>query len=183
MWGKLFGRGKKAPPEDVLGDLSPAGLQPGWLVDYDLQTWRATARHLYDWGQGDVSIEWRLENGDQTLFLEMEQDDEPFWSLNAKIPFSRLDPSVMHSIQETEDPPREIVFEGETYYLEETAGGYYLKNGQKPGREMLRWSYSDEEGTRFLGIEQWGEDEFEASTGFAIKEYQLTNILPGKLEP
>ena len=33
-------------------------------------------------------------------------------------------------------------------------------------------------GKKYLGIEQWGENDFEASLGEPVEEYQFTNILP-----
>jgi hypothetical protein len=77
------------------------------------------------------------------------------------------------------DPPEELVFEGVTYYLEEMAGGQFQKDGIGEGQDLLRWSYEDDDGdSSYLGIEQWGEDDFEASSGFKVEEYQFTNILP-----
>ena len=46
---------------------------------------------------------------------------------------------------------------------------------------MLRWSYEDEEGEVYLGIEQWGEWDFDATVGKPVEEYQFTNILPGSV--
>jgi hypothetical protein len=43
---------------------------------------------------------------------------------------------------------------------------------------MLRWDYEDEEGERFLTIEQWGEEDFLAYQGLPAEEYQFTNLLP-----
>ena len=79
------------------------------------------------------------------------------------------------------NPPDEILFEGSTYYLEETAGGHFFKDGEGSGQEMLRWSYEDEEGEAYLGVEQWGEWDFDATRGIPVEEYQFTNILPGSV--
>lgn len=165
---------------DPLSDLSLAKLKRGYLVDYDLKTWEVSAYSYYDWSEGDISHEWQLRSGDEVVYLEMESDDEEEWSLNRKIAFGRLDSQIKKKIIETGDPPEKIVFEGSTYYMEETAGGrFYRDGGQGHGREVLQWSYQDDEGQSYLSIEQWGEEEFEASTGEPVEEYQFTNILPG----
>ena len=149
------------------------------MVDYDLKTWEVVAYNYYDWGGGDLSHEWQLKNGDgKVLFLEKESDDEDEWNLNQKIPFGRLGSKIKDQILEAGDPPNEIVFEGKTYYMEEMAGGHFHKDGQGPGKELLRWSYEDDEGRGYLGIDQWGEEDFEASLGEPVEEYQFTNILP-----
>ena len=176
----IFDIFKKDEPSgpDPIHDLTLANLQVGYLVDYDMKTWEVTAANTYDWGDGDMSWEWQLKSGDGLAYLEREMDDEDDWSLNRKIPFGRLGSGVKERIMADEDPPDEIVLDGVTYYLEETAGGHFMKNGRGPGQPMLRWSYEDDDGRRYLGIEQWGEEDFEASTGQPVEEYQFMNILP-----
>ncbi len=173
-----FFKKNKTTELDPLTDLSLAKLKVGYLVDYDLKTWEVVACNHYDWGGGDISHEWQLTSGDEVVYLEMESDDEEEWSLNRKIAFGRLDPEVKKHILETQDPPEEIVFEGTTYYMEEMTGGHFYKNGQGPGKELLRWSYEDDKGRSYLGIEQWGEQDIDASAGKPVDEYQFTNILP-----
>ena len=154
-------------------------MEEGYVVDYDMKSWQVTAHHQYDWGEGDVTQEWQLRSADDVVYLELESDDEDDWSLNRKIPFNNLGSGIKDHIKSKGDPPDTIVFEGVTYYMEETAGGHFLKDGRPPGRPLLRWSYEDDAGKRYLGIEQWEEDEFEASAGHPVQEYQFTNILPG----
>jgi hypothetical protein len=173
----IFRKDKKKEPEP-LSDLFLAQLKVGYLVDYDLKTWEVLACNYYDWGEGDISREWQLESADDMVYLEQESDDEEDWSLNRKIPIGRLGSGVKEHIMETGDPPDKILFEGTTYYLEEMAGGHFFKNGQEPGKEMLRWSYEDDGGRSYLGIEQWGEEDFDVTVGEPVEEYQFTNILP-----
>ena len=168
--------GPKGP--DPINELNLSSIKVGWFVDYDLKTWEVTAANTYDWGEGDVSWEWQLRSGDETVYLELERDDEDYWTLSRKLDFSRLGPGVKEHILAQDDPPEELVFEGRTYFLDETAGGHFLKDGQGLGAPLLRWSYSDEEGKKLLEIEQWGEVEFEASLGIPVAEYQFVNILP-----
>ena len=171
---------KKKNDLDPLADLSLTNLKKGYLVDYDLKTWEVVASNYYDWGDGDISYEWQLKSVDEVVYLEKESDDEEEWSLNRKINFSRLGPNIKEQIVETGDPPDEIVFEGMTYYREETAGGHFFKDSQGPGKEVLRWSYEDDSGRCYLGIEQWGEADFDAAAGEPVEEYQFINILPRK---
>jgi hypothetical protein len=162
----------QAPPDAVLKN-----LRPGWLLDYDLKSWEVKAYNTYTWGR-EVSYEWQIASGDDIKYLELEIDDEEYWSLSNKIAFSRLGPEVRQAILDNGDPPEELVFEGVTYYLEEMAGGQFKKDGIGEGQDLLRWSYEDDDGDRYLGIEQWGETDFEASTGIKVEEYQFSNILP-----
>jgi len=173
----IFRKSKKDGP-DPLSDLSLSELGVGYLVDYDMKTWEVSARNYYEWGGGDISREWQLKSVDDVVYLEKESDDEDEWSLNRKIPFNRLDSEIREKIIETGDPPDEIVFEDISYYIEEMSGGQFYANSKGSGKEMLRWSYEDDEGRRYLDIEQWGEEDFEASVGEPVEEYQFTNILP-----
>jgi hypothetical protein len=171
----------KAPKEqgpDVTSGLTLAKLQPGWMVDYDLKTWEVRSHHTYDWSEGDLTHEWQLVAGDSVLYLELEHDDVDDWSLNSLIDFSSLGQEVKPAIQQNGDPPETINLDGITYYMEEMAGGQFLKNTQGPGQNLLRWSYEDENGEKYLTIEQWGENEFQAYLGIPAQEYQFTNILP-----
>ncbi|MFC1824604.1 DUF4178 domain-containing protein [Thermodesulfobacteriota bacterium] len=180
---KDFFKKNKKSELDPLRELTLARLKVGYLVDYDLKSWEVTACNRYDWGDGDISREWQLKSAEEVVYLEKESDDDEEWSLNRKIAFGRLGSEIKARILEKGDPPDEVLFEGSTYYKEETAGGLFYKNGQDSGQEMLRWSYEDEEGEVYLGIEQWGEQDFDATIGKPVEEYQFTNILPGGNTP
>ena len=176
-WKDLFK--KKAPPApDPLHGLTLDTLKSGYILDYDMRTWEVTAYNTYEWGEGDVSKEWQLVSSDDIIYLEREMDDEVSWSVNRTIDFKQLGPEIRSYILKHDDPPDEIQYDGVTYYMEESAGGHFRKDGVGPQEELIRWSYMDEAEERYLTIEQWGEDEFEASTGIPAEEYQFSNILP-----
>ncbi|MBU2548485.1 MAG: DUF4178 domain-containing protein [Proteobacteria bacterium] len=168
----------KDPGPDPISGMTIEAMKPGWLVDYDMKTWEVAAAHFYEWGDDDISREWQLRSGDELVYLEREDDDEVEWSLNRKIAFGRLGSGIKEHVLEHGDPPDEIVVDGTTYYLEEMAGGHYFKDGEGPGQALLRWGYEDDDGKRYLGIEQWGEEDFDATLGVPVEEYQFTNILP-----
>ena len=172
----------KTPISEPLGELTLDKMKPGDLVDYDLKTWEVKACHFYDWGDDDRSYEWQINSSDAVAYLQKESDDEDDWSLNRSIHFNRLGPEVKDAIINSGDPPEEILYDGVTYFLTETAGGHYFKDGKGPGKEMLSWSYEDDSASKYLAIEQWGEEDFQASTGIPVEPYMFTNILPGKRE-
>jgi len=175
-WKDFFKKKDEGP--DPLHDLSLEKMEKGYLVDYDLRTWEVTACNRYDWGGGDVSLEWSLSSSDEILYLEREEDDEVYWSLSSKIDFSGLGPDIRRHIKEHDDPPESIEFDGVTYHMEEMGGGHFFRQDATQGEEFLRWSYMDDSGEKLLDIEQWGEDDFEASVGRPVAEYQFSNILP-----
>lgn len=181
-WKEFFGFGKKEEDKetDTITNLTISLLKPGYLVDYDLKTWEVLARHHYDWGDGELSYEWQLKCHDETIYLGKEEDDEVEWSISRPISFARLGPKVRKHFKEHDEPPEEIVYESTTYYMEESSGGNFFKNGKGSGQAFVVWDYEDVSGDKYLSIEQWGEDEFEASVGEGVEEYQFTNILPGE---
>ena len=180
-WKKWFSKGKKKGP-DPIRDICLSKMEVGWFVDYDLKTWEVTGRHHYDWGEGDLTYEWQLRSADDLIYLEMETDDETFWSISRKVPLARIDAGIGDHILAHGDPPEEITVEGETFYLDESGGGHFHKrddgNGDTEGKPFLKWDYINEAEDRQISIEQWGEKAFEASMGEQVEEYQFTNILP-----
>ncbi|QTA80239.1 DUF4178 [Desulfonema limicola] len=183
-WKDFFGFGKKDKEADKETDnitnISLSSIKPGYFLDYDLKTWEVTARHHYDWGDSDLSYEWQLKSHDETIYLSRESDDQVDWTVARPISFLKLGSHIRKHIEEHEDPPDEIEFESIKYYLAESGGGHFFKDGTGPGQAFISWDYEDESGKKYLSIEQWGEDEFEASAGQLVEEYQFTNILPGK---
>lgn len=185
----LFDRFKNKAQHDAqvdsITDLTLTSMRPGFLVDYDLKTWEVKAANRYEWGSM-ISLEWQLVSADDTIYLECETDDETEWSISRPISFRSLGESVRRAILETGDGPDQISWQGQTYYLEETAGGHFFANGQVTGKAaqsdegapLLQWGYETEDGSSYLTIEQWGETDFQAFAGGPAHEYQFSNILP-----
>ena len=44
---------------------------------------------------------------------------------------------------------------------------------------FISWDYYDAEEKLVACVEQWGEREFEASSGKVVKDFEITSILPG----
>ena len=78
-----------------------------------------------------------------------------------------------------EEPPGEILYQNEAYYLYEDAAGHYLEGGRGERQPMLSFEYSNATDDRFLTVEQWGERELDASVSVRVRPFEFTNILPG----
>ena len=179
LWDWLKGLfGEEKPEIDPLA-LSLPDLKKGYMVDYDLKTWQVKSQNKYDF-DGDRADEWELYSGDDRVYLEGEKDDEYEWAISRKIEFSALGKEVEDHLTEQHDPPQEIVYDGIRYAFEESGGGYFFPDGRVAGDEMIYWDYEDETGEKLLTLEQWGEGEFEASVGQAVKDYEFRNILPAQ---
>ncbi|HIO68940.1 MAG TPA: DUF4178 domain-containing protein [Nitrospirales bacterium] len=162
---------------DPLHDLTLSKLTVGYLVDFDLKTWEVKSYSTYDF-DGDRAEEWELDCGDDQCFLERVEDDEVEWAITRKIALSDITEGVRKHIREHDDPPQELTLSGQRFSAEGGGAGYYYKDGKGSGDQMIYWDYVDSSGEQMLTIEQWGEDEFEASTGKYVQEYEFTNILP-----
>ncbi|MBF0225890.1 MAG: DUF4178 domain-containing protein [Desulfobacterales bacterium] len=163
---------------DPISGLLLSTLKKGYCVDYDLKSWLVTAKNHYDWGDGDITYEWQLKSADDTIYLERDPDDEDVWTVSKKINFASVDPTIKERFATHEDPPEKIVFENNTYYLEETGAGKFYSDKNMTGLPLIKWDFADDFGINFISIEQWGEHEFEASTGIKVEEYEFDNILP-----
>ena len=175
-----FFKHKKVKVIDNIKELTIAGLYTGCFVDFDMKTWKITGYNYYDWGSDDLTYEWQLESANEIVYLEREPDDEDYLSITRKIAIKSLEPTIVDSFSAGEDPPNRIIYNQKTYTLEGTGGGHFHKDGKGFGKELIRWDYADETGLNLLSIEQWGENDFDASAGSRVEEYQFTNILPGK---
>ncbi len=173
-----FKKKQEEPEIDPLVDLSLATLQVGYLVDYDLTTWKVTAHNRYDY-DGDWTDEWELSSANEVRYLEREEDDEVSWVIYRKISLDAIEEDVADHILEHEDPPETVTCEGVEFEAESSDAGHFHRNGAEDGKPFVNWTYVDDSDRQVLLIEQWGENEFEASLGEIVKEYQFSNILPG----
>lgn len=178
----FFRKGNGNGSFDPLRDLQLAKLRVGYFVDYDLKTWEVTAYRKYDFGDGDMTDEWELTSGRDKCYLERSEDDDVLWTVSKKIPIGATGSHVRQHIIDNDDPPEEIEYQNITYFLDESGPGRMFEQGRGLPREFIYWDFIDEEGEKFVTIEQWGETDFEAATGHYVEEYQFSNILPGNLE-
>jgi len=172
-----FSKKDDEPELDPLQDLDLSNLKPGYVLDYDLKTWRVTAHNTYDY-EGDSTDEWELSCADDVVYLEREEDDGIAWTLTRKLPLTDIEGDVRGHLRENEDPPERVTCRGTEYVADSSDVGQFYKDGQGEGREFIVWSYEDSSGKQILTVEQWGDDEYDASIGEVVEEYQFSSILP-----
>lgn len=180
LWD-LFKNNNHTEDFDPIRDLTLAKLRPGYLVDYDAQTWRVKSYCRYDFGEGYTSEEWELDSGSETRYLEHAQEEgETQWSWSKRLPLGEIDGNLRQYIIQHDDPPDELTWDNQIYYLDESGPGYMYENGQGPAQEFIYWEFITEINESVLTIEQWGEREFEAWLSVPVQEYEFTSILPGE---
>ena len=174
---------KKKKKEDGLDDLDSlilAKMKPGFLVDYDDNTYTVSAKNYYLWEEGGRTDEWELKLGNEVSYLErFEEDGEVEWSFCKKFSISALDGDIAQHIIEHEDPPEKIVYKDITFYFEEDDIGEYFKGGVSKPLQFVAWDFRNNSEGKKICVEQWGETRFDVTISFEVEEYQFTNILPG----
>lgn len=171
---------KKEQPHYDVTNLQVKDITVGFLFDYNLTTWEVLEEYTYDWGNNEFSYEFKISNGIEVMFLHVEDDDVLSLSLTQKINISDIKTNLPQIISQSERPPHQIEFEGETYRLEKEAPGYFHEEGddEDEWEEMMSWEYKCISNNKILCIEQWDDFKFEAAKGLEIKEYEISNILP-----
>lgn len=168
---------------DPLADLTLDKLKPGYLVDYDYTTWTVKKHVQYDF-EGFLTDEWHLESENGTIFLELEDDDGPNWSVSREIPLTALKHEgslpLARYIAQHDDAPDEVTYQGTAYELVES-GPAQLIDEDGSRHPLVYWIFAADDDT-FVAIEQYGEESFDASAGSSVEPYEFDNILPGTVD-
>ena len=155
-------------------------LRENFMLDYDMKTWQVKEMYEYDWGDNCFSWEYKLDSGTDTVFLSVDDDDELTLVMSKKIKIGLIDEDVAEEILDTGKPPRRITYKGMTFVRGSESPGFFrdARDSWDDAAEFVSWDYYDEEEKYNLTIERWGEEEFEASFGKYVQEYEFSNILP-----
>ncbi|MEM8938038.1 MAG: DUF4178 domain-containing protein [Bacteroidota bacterium] len=178
----IFKKKDKEPNYDP-SNITIKDLNQGFVFDYDLKTWEVVEAYEYDWGSNYFSKEFKISDGNEVLFLEIEEDDELEVSIHKKIKVPAIDPDLPDRIVKKGKPPKKLEYMGVVYFRDDENPGYFRNladdaNKDDSWSELISWSFYDENEEKILTIEQWGEQQFEASQGKYIKHFEVSNILP-----
>lgn len=174
----FFKKKKKDEPHYDPTNIKVTDIRKGFVFDYDFQTWEVTEEYEYDWGDNDFTYEFKVVSADDSLFLSVEEDDFVECTFMRKFNFNKLDEDIEESIINRGKPPRQIIHKGTVYYRSGEHRGYFRNIKDSKSDPFISWDYVDDTEKLVLTIEQWGDEEFEASEGIVIPEREITNILP-----
>ncbi len=179
FFNKLFSKKEETPHYDST-NIRIQDLDLNFVFEYDLSTWKVEKMFEYDWGDNYFTQEYQIYNGEETLYLGVEDDDELEVTIGKKIKLRKLGATVVNHLMEQQTAPSSVVFQDEKFILLEEAPGYCndVSKGEDNWEEFIAWDFENEAGTKVLTIEQWGEKEFEASIATYIKPFEISNILP-----
>ena len=176
----LKGKQKKAPQHELpKREILLSDIRVGYFVEYQLRLWQVTAYNQYDFLDESMADEWELQEGEESIFLEVGEDDGMYWTVSKPISIGKIEGRVRQTIIDTDEPPERIVYDGRTYYLDDSGGGYCFEGGRDgDGEEFVYWTFETEDEKFVLTIERWDEADFEAFQGFYVNEDEFTNIYP-----
>lgn len=173
---------KKEEPIYDATNLSVHDLDKGFVFEYDMKSWVVKEVYEYDWGSNSFSREYKIDNGQEQLFLNVENGDELEMSISKKVKVRAVDQDLPEYIIEHERPPKKLNYDGKTFFLENESPGFFhdMANADEDAwDEFISWDYYDETDKYVLCIEQWEERQFDAAYGIVVEEYEISNILPG----
>ncbi len=169
---------KKKTTYDVT-NISVKDLDVNFIFDYDLSSWEVVEVYEYDWGDHIFTKEYKITDGTKTYFLSVDDDDELEIILSTKANIRKIGDDIIEHIQNNDKPQNKLIFGNEIYYLDEGSPGYMrCMNNPESWMELMSWDYYNDEETKTICIEQFNDNEFDASTGKILKEFEISNIVP-----
>ncbi len=168
-----FFKSKKVKPKV---ELTLHNLTVGATIAYDLKTWVVSAVYEYIWENNLKSREYKFTDGTTYFFLEVDEEGEILMSKPASL--KKIAPAFKDEILKLKTVPEHLIYNNETYTLNEECFGSYRQNGNENWSELTSWMYWNTK-DEFICIEQWGKFEFEGHLGKKINPFSIDNLLPG----
>ncbi len=158
-------------------------LRKGFVFDFDFKSWEVLEEYEYDWGDYSFSKGLKIQADGAVKYLTLTSTPQGLEIVcTSSLMLSQVGPNLAHHIMTRNKPPETITFGGVVYYRERESPGFFRNVATTPREEsveFMSWDYYDESGKLLMSIEQWGDEEFEASVGQIVQEYDFSSILPG----
>ena len=179
----IFGifKKKKGPDYDP-SNVKITDLRRGFILDYDLKTWEVKEEYEYDWGDNYFTREFKLDSGDDIIYLHMDENDELSLSVTRKVKIRSVDEDLPEHIIKHQEAPKKIHYDGRDFFLDKETPGYFSGDPENDDSwiELISWEYYDNNEEYILAVEQWGDKEFAAAFGRVVKAFEFSNIIPGE---
>lgn len=164
------GAAKAKALASATGDKTPLTLALNDIVTHLDRDYMIEGKLTYE-EEGDQWWEYRLVDGDDEIYLCVEDDDRLELTL-----WRQIDLHVPES-----GPPESVVHDGDRYRCVERGEASVTregKTGRKSGLTCRYWDYEGP-GDKLVGVERWGQS-YETWAGEEVPEGRL-DILPGDL--
>lgn len=177
IFGKLFGKKEEEPKE-----LTLTNLDVGYILDYDLRSWEVKTVYEYDWGNNTYTIEYKLHDGKENIYLHVDDGDDMECSVSRKANLFEISKTLKSHIISNDAPPQELHYKGETYYLDGDSPAHCRDvadgDGDDAWSELVNYVFINEKRTAFVNLDRWSENEIDAAVGTYVKPFEFSNFLP-----
>ncbi len=153
-----------------------ASMQVGNRIEFENKLWTVRGVYEYRW-EDSISLEFELEGIYDKAYLEIELDDEEFTTFLTEISFEYLDEDLASKIK-SNNTPKELFFNNETFYLDEISKGTCTNIKTKKTEKTVNIDYYNESEEYLISIEHKDGNNFSAFYGREISENDIifTNI-------
>lgn len=176
FWKKLFGKTEEEKTNFV-SEFTLKDIKKGFILDYFMQSWEVTEHYEYNWGNNFTSNEFTLDNGKEKIFLHIEDDDELKCMISRETSLPSLNPALKSNLKSTGKPIPEIAFKDTNYVLEKEFSAQFKKYNAMGWSSFSGWEFYDASEEKFISINDYGNNEYEAYYGHIVKEYEFSNFL------
>lgn len=174
LFSNLFGKKEEGPSYD---EINIHNLETGYLLEFDLKVWEVKNVYEYDWGNNFFTVEYQLDNGEEVINLHVEEDDELELSVSRAKNVNAIDPNLRTHIVDSDTAPKQIVYDGKTYYLDDESPAGFRNLNESTWHDFVNYDYVTEDEKHFINIEQWAEGKVQAAVGTYHKEFEFSNFL------
>ena len=172
-----FLRNKKDKPSSQPESIEE--IQVGDVVDYYMKSWEVQEEAEYDWGNNDLSKEFKLNSGDEIFYVSLYDDDELEISTFQKILWDAIDGDLRSTVKEYDKPPKELVKDGVKYFLADSGMARYRSVTKDKGwSDFEFWDYEDASEDKIVSIECWDGD-WEISAGEYAESFEFSVFRKG----
>jgi len=168
FWKSSQGNGKqKALPKNKKRTL--LNIQLNDIISHFGTDYTVEGKLVYN-DDGDEWYEYMLVDGDDVVWLSVEEDD-------------RLEAYLFREVTDLKikgQPGEYITYEGDEYELEERGRASVTRHGRTGKKNAGSTKYFEYEapGEKYMTVEQWGEGDFEVWIAEGIRRHTIV-ILPG----
>lgn len=167
---------ESAPSQPKRKDVNIFNLRVGDYVTYQNTDYYVRQRYMYRAGSYNW-LAYQFSDSDRSkyMWLDVEEDDEV--EINMSVPIKLPEGVTIESLKAKEP----VHVNGEQFSYDEH--GYAEVKIEKEDNKWVNdtvkyWDYYNQNETKFLSFELWGEGELEAALGNQIKDFEL-EIYPG----
>lgn len=146
-------------------------------IGKDLQEFDVTIKSKHIYRQGDYTwYELEGDNGTDTVWISMEEDDELELAITLKkLKFKDIGITRKKLDKIEQDDDGTITYLDELYYYEDCDDAVFYRHGKEDQAEKFSyWEFENEEGNKFLSVEQWNNGKYDVSYSEKIKLSQLS---------